>query len=167
MAQAIGHNARVGFNKRTSNSSHGYTCPGSIVTWGPTINPQRDPRWGRNFETPSEDPFLSGLYAATWARSAQAAHGSGFLQSIVTVKHLAAYSVDNYAGPDQPGPGQGGRDRYSFNAIVDRYNFFDYYATPFEMAVVKGNARGVMVRVLNPGCLLRRLAPAACAGCLR
>ena len=26
----------------------------------------------------------------------------------MTVKHLAAYSVDNYVGPDRPGPGGGG-----------------------------------------------------------
>jgi hypothetical protein len=43
MGQAIGHNARVGFNQRVSNVSHGYTCPGSIVTWGATINIVRDP----------------------------------------------------------------------------------------------------------------------------
>ena len=57
MGQAIGHNARKGFNERASNHSHGYSCPGSIVTWGATINLIRDPRWGRNFEVPSEDPY--------------------------------------------------------------------------------------------------------------
>ena len=28
--------------------------------WGPVINLNRDPRWGRNGEGGSEDPFLMG-----------------------------------------------------------------------------------------------------------
>jgi beta-glucosidase-like glycosyl hydrolase len=30
--------------------------------WSPNINIARDPRWGRNQETPSEDPYLNGLF---------------------------------------------------------------------------------------------------------
>lgn len=29
---------------------------------GPQLNIQRDPRWGRNSNSPSEDPFLTGSY---------------------------------------------------------------------------------------------------------
>jgi len=144
LAQAVAVNGRSGFNHRTSNHSSGYSCPGSIVTWGPTMNIQRDPRWGRNFETPSEDPFLTGSYAAAWSRGATNGEDPRFKKMIVTVKHFAAYSVDRYSGPDQPGPGQGGSDRYTFNAIVDSYNLADTYFPPFKMAVVDGGARGVM-----------------------
>ena len=87
------------------------------------------------------------MYAATYAASAQRGPHSEdpkYLKTIVTVKHWAAYSVDNYDGPDQPLPGEGGKDRYTFNAIVDNYNFFDTYAKPFEMAVKHGDARGIM-----------------------
>jgi hypothetical protein len=31
--------------------------------WSPNININRDPRWGRNQEVPSEDPFLTGQSA--------------------------------------------------------------------------------------------------------
>lgn len=62
----------------------------------------------------------------------------------MTVKHWAAYSVDKYDGPDQPLPGEDGKDRYTFNAIVDDYNFFDTYAKPFEIAIKLGDARGIM-----------------------
>lgn len=30
--------------------------------WSPNVNIIRDPRWGRNVEAPSEDPYLSGMY---------------------------------------------------------------------------------------------------------
>eukprot|EP00662_Eupelagonemidae_sp_cell21_P033434 gene33434-37599_t len=61
MARAIATNARVGFNRRKPNSTHsGYQCPGSVVTWGPIADVIRDPRWGRSFEAPSEDPLLAG-----------------------------------------------------------------------------------------------------------
>jgi len=144
LGQAIGTNTRHKFNNRTSNTSHGYSCPGSIVTWGPTMNIIRDPRWGRIFETISEDPYLTGSYATAWTQGAQVAEGSKYTKSIVTLKHLAAYSVDNYNGPDKPTPAQKGSNRDSFNAIVDPYNFMDTYAPGFKMAVTDGNARGVM-----------------------
>ena len=33
-------------------------APMSLSAFGPNINVHRDPRFGRNTETPSEDPFL-------------------------------------------------------------------------------------------------------------
>ena len=35
------------------------------------MNINRDPRWGRNFETPSECPYLTGAYATAWTKGAQ------------------------------------------------------------------------------------------------
>ena len=32
---------------------------GAAVNLGPTVNVDRDPRWGRSFETFTEDPFLN------------------------------------------------------------------------------------------------------------
>ena len=28
--------------------------------WAPVVNLAREPRWGRNLETPGEDPYLTG-----------------------------------------------------------------------------------------------------------
>jgi hypothetical protein len=71
MAQDAAQDTRYGFNQRTENHSHSYSCPGSIVTWGPTMNIVRDPRWGRNFETPSECPFLTAEYVRNFVEGAQ------------------------------------------------------------------------------------------------
>ena len=38
---------------------------GAAVNLGPTVNLDRDPRWGRSFEAFSEDPFLSGSLATS------------------------------------------------------------------------------------------------------
>jgi hypothetical protein len=39
--------------------------------WAPVINLAREPRWGRNIETPGEDPYLSGEYANYFVRGFQ------------------------------------------------------------------------------------------------
>ena len=36
--------------------------------WAPVINLAREPRWGRNLETPGEDPYMSGEYATAWVQ---------------------------------------------------------------------------------------------------
>jgi beta-glucosidase len=46
---------------------------GSTVDLGPTINIVRDPRWGRAFESVSEDPYLAGQMGAADIRGVQSA----------------------------------------------------------------------------------------------
>ena len=45
MAATFAVEARAQFNKAGWKPSSGYHCAGSVVTWGPTINLARDPRW--------------------------------------------------------------------------------------------------------------------------
>ena len=35
----------------------------SLNCWSPVININRDPRWGRNQEVPSEDPYLTTVFS--------------------------------------------------------------------------------------------------------
>ena len=42
-----------------------------LSVYGPTMNINRDPRWGRNQESVSEDPYLNGAYAAALVRGVQ------------------------------------------------------------------------------------------------
>jgi beta-glucosidase len=45
---------------------------GAAVDLGPTINLDRDPRWGRSFEAYSEDPYLNGDLATSEVKGLQA-----------------------------------------------------------------------------------------------
>ena len=65
--------------------------------YSPTVNLARDPRWGRNDETFSEDPLLTADLAAQFVngmegkdRPAAAARRRGFLKTMTTIKHFAA-----------------------------------------------------------------------------
>jgi len=55
LARAMGHS--FGVELRAFYNTHSLH---SLDTWSPTINIARDPRWGRNVEVPSEDPYLTG-----------------------------------------------------------------------------------------------------------
>jgi beta-glucosidase len=57
--------------------------------WAPTVNPLRDPRWGRNEEGYSEDAWMTGLMGAAYARGLK---GEGAVwKTAPTVKHFLAY----------------------------------------------------------------------------
>ena len=43
----------------------------ALTAYGPNINQQRDPRFGRSSELPGEDPVLSGQYAAHMVQGMQ------------------------------------------------------------------------------------------------
>ena len=62
-ASHIGHEARAFMNAGIGWSSF----------WAPVVNLAREPRWGRNLETPGEDPYLSGQYAIHFVKGMQEA----------------------------------------------------------------------------------------------
>lgn len=133
MAQVIGVELRAlrleGARENYKNGPHiGLDC------WSPNININRDPRWGRAMETPSEDPFVNANYGVAYTKGLQEGQDSRFLQAVVTLKHYVAYSYENY----------GGTDRTQFDAIVSAYDFADTYFPAFEASVVDGNAKGIM-----------------------
>ena len=61
---------------------------GAMVNLGPTVNIDRDPRWGRSFEAFTEDPFLNGAMAVSEIRGVQS---EGEMSQ---VKHLAVYNQE-------------------------------------------------------------------------
>lgn len=87
-----------------------------LTFWSPNVNVVRDPRWGRNQETPGEDPYVAGVYAVNFVRGLQDVEGKANcigcdpkyrpLKTAACCKHYAAYDVDNWMGVD----------RFHFNA---------------------------------------------------
>ncbi|NAS21359.1 carbohydrate-binding protein [Herbidospora sp. NEAU-GS84] len=58
--------------------------------WAPVVNPLRDPRWGRNEEGYSEDPWLTGVMGTAYASGLK---GDGrVMKTAPTLKHFLAYN---------------------------------------------------------------------------
>lgn len=103
--------------------------------WAPNINVFRDPRWGRGQETPGEDPFLSGVYAASFVRGMQEGEDPRYLKTSACCKHFAAYSVENLYN---------GTHRHNFDARVTPQDMADTYLPAFEACVKEGRASALM-----------------------
>ena len=57
---------------------------------GPNVNLQRDPRWGRALEVPSEDPILSGQIAAAMTLGIQNGEDKRYVKLLGALKHFTA-----------------------------------------------------------------------------
>jgi beta-glucosidase len=99
---------------------------GANTVLGPTINIDRDPRWGRSFESLSEDPYLAGQLGAADIQGIQAQG------PMAQVKHYAVYNQETY------------RNTTSDNAVVSDRAEREIYLPAFEDAVKKGGADSVM-----------------------
>ena len=99
---------------------------GTDIDLGPTVNIVRDPRWGRAFESMSEDPYLDGQLAAAEIRGVQ---GTGVLAQ---VKHLGVYNQET------------NRNTPSDNAIIDPRTEQEIYLPQFQASVQQGAASSVM-----------------------
>ncbi|MFJ4406891.1 discoidin domain-containing protein [Streptomyces sp. NPDC088910] len=95
---------------------------GVQVALGPTLNIVRDPRWGRAFETFSEDPYLNGRLAAADIRGIQS-------QGVMAeMKHVAVYNIENPAG----------------TVVVDNRTMQELYLPAFQAAVQQGSPAAAM-----------------------
>ena len=109
-----------------------------LMLFTPNANPVRDPRWGRAMEVPSESPYAAGEYAAGYIAGLQgtdAAEGAGFLRAVSMIKHFAVYDQEGNFGPS---------DRTHFCAPVSLPALVEYHWPPFQAAVQKGRAGGIM-----------------------
>lgn len=105
--------------------------------WTPVINLAREPRWGRNFETPGEDPLLTGEYAAAFVQGFQDSPvDPSYLQASACCKHYDANSVESSTEAGVK------HTRMDFNANVTMQDLVDSYMPGFQACVEKGRVSG-------------------------
>ncbi len=91
----------------------------------PALNIHRDVRCGRNFEYFSEDPLVSGLFAAAITRGVQKHPGRG-----VTVKHFAANNQET--------------NRYNNSSQVSERAMREIYLRGFELCLRESRPAALM-----------------------
>ena len=97
---------------------------GRDMILGPTVNINRVPLWGRNFEGYGEDPCLAGWLAVAYIRGVQ---GEGVIPS---VKHFAANNEEF--------------ERHRVDAHISERALHEIYLPAFKTAVKDGGAWSVM-----------------------
>jgi beta-glucosidase len=65
-----------------------------LNVWAPVVNPLRDPRWGRNEEGYSEDPYLVGVLATEYCAGLRG-DDPAWWRTVPTLKHALGYNVEN------------------------------------------------------------------------
>src|SRR5215469_13966657 len=99
---------------------------GAMVDLGPTVNIDRDPRFGRSFETYTEDPFLNASIATA---DIQGVQSQG---EMAQVKHLAVYNQETT------------RNSPADNAIVSTRALHEIYLPAFWAATQVAKASSAM-----------------------
>jgi beta-glucosidase len=97
---------------------------GRDMILGPTVNINRVPLWGRNFEAYGEDPYLSGQMAVAYIKGVQ---NEGVIPS---VKHFAANNQEF--------------ERHRIDVHVSERALHEIYLPAFKTAVQEGQAWTVM-----------------------
>ena len=99
---------------------------GASVNLGPTVNIDRDPRWGRSFETFTEDPYLNASLAVSEIDGVQS---TGEMSQ---VKHFDVYNQETNRNTPQD------------DVIISRRALHEIYLPAFEQAVKKAKVASVM-----------------------
>ncbi|WP_043733096.1 glycoside hydrolase family 3 C-terminal domain-containing protein [Kutzneria sp. 744] len=108
---------------------------GHLTYWAPTVNLDRDPRWGRTDEAFGEDPYLVSMMAGAYVngfqgQTMQGAPQSKYLKVAATAKHYALNNVE--------------QDRTGVTSDVTDANLRDYYTAQFKSLVRDAHVAGLM-----------------------
>lgn len=114
-----------------SDEARGYYNAGELdlTFWSPNINMLRDPRWGRNDEAYSEDPYLMSRMAVAFTQGMQGDHPK-YLKTIITPKHFVANNSEY--------------NRHDGSSNVSERWLREYYFPAFKAAFTEGGAYSTM-----------------------
>jgi beta-glucosidase len=100
-----------------------------ISFWSPNINMLRDPRWGRNDEAYSEDPWLMSRIAVAFVKGLQGDHPL-YLKTIASPKHFVANNSEF--------------NRHDGNSEVSERWLREYYFPSYKACFHEGGAFATM-----------------------
>ena len=123
LVQRIG--AAISDEARVYNATKGK----GLTYWSPTINIARDPRWGRNEESYSEDPYLLSRMGVAFVKGMQG-DDPYYLKTVSTPKHFIANNEEER--------------RHTGSSDVDMRSMWEYYLPAFKAAIVEGKAYSIM-----------------------
>lgn len=108
---------------------------GDLTFWAPTVNMDRDPRWGRTNESFGEDTYLASTMADAFVNGYQGQTITGqsmtpYLKVAATAKHYALNNDEN--------------SRHTQSANTTDANIRDYYTKQFASLVQDAHVSGVM-----------------------
>jgi beta-glucosidase-like glycosyl hydrolase len=123
------------FDKGQNNLGASRDDYGNLTYWAPTVNLDRDPRWGRTDEAFGEDPFLASRMEAAFVDGYQGQTMAGkpetkYLKVAATAKHYALNDIEN------------NRQGISSNASDEAIR--DYYTAPFRYLIEHAHVAGLM-----------------------
>ncbi|BBF45253.1 beta-glucosidase [Lachnospiraceae bacterium KM106-2] len=100
-----------------------------LSRWAPTVDMERDPRWGRNEEGYGEDPYLTGKMASAYIKGMQG-EDPKYIQCAATLKHFYANNQED--------------NREVVSSSIDVRNKEEYYLEPFRRCIKEGRVESVM-----------------------
>jgi len=108
---------------------------GSLTYFAPTVNMDRDPRWGRTDEAFGEDPYLVSTIASAFVNGYQGntmsgTSQTGYLKVAATAKHYALNNVEN--------------NRTGISSDVSDTALRDYYTAQFASLIENAHVAGLM-----------------------
>ncbi|WP_037914272.1 glycoside hydrolase family 3 C-terminal domain-containing protein [Actinacidiphila yeochonensis] len=108
---------------------------GDLTFWAPTVNMDRDPRWGRTNESFGEDTYLASTMADAFVDGYQGETITGkqqtpYLKVAATAKHYVLNNDEN--------------SRHTQSANTTDANIRDYYTKQFASLVQDAHVSGVM-----------------------
>ena len=115
IGSVIGDEARVFYQRDPARNG--------LTLWAPTVDMERDPRWGRTEEAYGEDPHLTGELTSALVKGIQGPHPV-YRKAIATLKHFLGNNNE--------------RDRGRCSASIDPRNMREYYLKAFEPAFREG-----------------------------
>ena len=90
-----------------------------------------------------QDPLVSGSYGSAYTQGLQQYTGTEkVVQSVVTLKHYFAYSIESYSQPGTTDPAQQDVQRYSVDVKVSAYDLAHTYFPAWEQTIKEGKALG-------------------------